>query len=76
VSKIPESDDEHFTIQLPSEAFEFYNIEPPSLAMQVTKRELRQLYTDMVVIRRLELASDSLYKAKKIRGLYGCPGMR
>jgi len=28
------------------------------------------MYQEMVTIRRLELASDALYKAKKIRGLY------
>jgi len=71
ISKIPESEDEHFTINLSTEAFELYNIEdPPSLSMDVTKRELRKMYQDMVVIRRMELASDALYKAKKIRGLY------
>jgi pyruvate dehydrogenase E1 component alpha subunit len=44
--------------------------------MDVTKNELTKMYQDMVVIRRLELASDALYKAKKIRGLYApCSGM-
>ena len=52
------------------EAFETYNLEPLSLEMDVTKNELIKMYQDMVVIRRLELASDALYKAKKIRGLY------
>jgi hypothetical protein len=69
-SKIPESGDEHFTINLSEEAFETYNLEPLSLQMDVTKNELKQMYQDMVTIRRLELASDALYKAKKIRGLF------
>ena len=69
-TKIPESADEHFTINLVPEAFETYNLDPPSLEMDVTRNELIQLYQDMVVIRRMEMASDALYKAKKIRGLY------
>jgi pyruvate dehydrogenase E1 component alpha subunit len=54
---------------LASEAFETYHLDPPSLEMEVSKKELKQMYQDMVVIRRMELASDALYKAKKIRGL-------
>jgi pyruvate dehydrogenase E1 component alpha subunit len=69
-SKIPDSGDEHFTVNLAPEAFETYNLDPLSLQMDVTKNELIKMYTDMVVIRRLEMASDALYKAKKIRGLY------
>jgi len=41
--------------------------------MDVTKNELIKMYKEMVVIRRLEMASDALYKAKKIRGLYNSP---
>lgn len=37
--------------------------------MDVTKNELVKMYQEMVVIRRMEMASDALYKAKKIRGL-------
>jgi pyruvate dehydrogenase E1 component alpha subunit len=69
-SKIPDSGDEHFTINLSHEAFETYRLDPLSLEMDVTKNELIQMYKDMVIIRRLEMASDALYKAKKIRGLY------
>jgi len=68
-SKIPQSGDEHFTINLAPEAFETYSLDPLSLEMDVTKNELVKMYQDMVVIRRLEMASDALYKAKKIRGL-------
>ena len=68
-SKIPESGDEHFTINLSPEAFETYHLDPLSLEMDVTKNELVKMYQEMVVIRRLEMASDALYKAKKIRGL-------
>jgi pyruvate dehydrogenase E1 component alpha subunit len=68
-SKIPEDGDEHFTINLHPDAFETYNLDPLSLEMDVTKNELVKMYREMVVIRRLEMASDALYKAKKIRGL-------
>ena len=70
-TKIPQSADEHFTINLAPEAFETYNLDPLGLEMDVTRNELTQMYQNMVIIRRLEMASDALYKAKKIRGLYG-----
>jgi len=69
-AKIPQSADEHFTINLAPEAFETYNLDPLGLEMDVTRNELIQMYQNMVIIRRMEMASDALYKAKKIRGLY------
>ena len=42
--------------------------EPPSLTYETTKSSLLQMYKDMVIIRRMEMACDALYKAKKIRG--------
>jgi pyruvate dehydrogenase E1 component alpha subunit len=68
-AKIPDSGDEHFTIHLSPDAFETYHLDPLSLDMDVTKNELIKLYQHMVVIRRMEMAGDALYKAKKIRGL-------
>ncbi|CAI4217992.1 unnamed protein product [Parascedosporium putredinis] len=40
----------------------------PFPSLEVTRKELRQMYSDMVVIRQMEMASDRLYKEKKIRG--------
>ena len=34
----------------------------------MTKKHLKQLYKDMVIIRQLEMSADRLYKEKKIRG--------
>ncbi|OGM50492.1 pyruvate dehydrogenase E1 component subunit alpha [Aspergillus bombycis] len=45
-----------------------YHLDPPPYSVETTKRELKQLYHDMTLIRRMELAADGLYKDRKIRG--------
>ncbi|KAB5558723.1 dehydrogenase E1 component-domain-containing protein [Coniochaeta sp. 2T2.1] len=67
-SAVPSSDEEPFQIQLNDESFETYELDPPPYTMEITKKELKQMYQDMVVIRQMEMAADRLYKEKKIRG--------
>jgi pyruvate dehydrogenase E1 component alpha subunit len=55
-------------IELPDFSFEGYKLDVPELNYQTEKGTLLQMYKDMVVIRRMEMAADALYKAKKIRG--------
>lgn len=56
------------TINLPSDSFEGYNLEVPELSFDTEKDTLLQMYKDMIIVRRMEMAADALYKAKKIRG--------
>ncbi|KAL2109933.1 hypothetical protein VUR80DRAFT_1832 [Thermomyces stellatus] len=65
---VPQSDDEPFHIRLSDESFETYELDPPPYSLEVTKKELKQMYSDMVVVRQMEMAADRLYKEKKIRG--------
>ncbi|GAD95365.1 pyruvate dehydrogenase E1 component alpha subunit, putative [Paecilomyces variotii No. 5] len=65
---IPQEDDKPFTVTLSDESFETYELDPPPYTLQTTKKELKQMYYDMVAIRRMEMAADRLYKEKKIRG--------
>lgn len=65
---IPQEDDKPFTVRLSDESFETYELDPPPYTLQTTKRELKQIYRDMVTIRRMEMSADRLYKEKKIRG--------
>ncbi|XP_074274490.1 pyruvate dehydrogenase E1 component subunit alpha-1, mitochondrial-like [Silene latifolia] len=48
--------------------FQSHNIEPPSTTVTTTATELMNFYKSMSLMRRMEIASDSLYKAKLIRG--------
>ncbi|KXJ97200.1 dehydrogenase E1 component-domain-containing protein [Microdochium bolleyi] len=65
---VPDADDKPFQITLSDESFETYELDPPSYTMDVTKKELKQMYYDMVTTRQMEMAADRLYKEKKIRG--------
>ncbi|CAK7204646.1 alpha subunit of pyruvate dehydrogenase [Sporothrix eucalyptigena] len=67
-SAVPQSDDEVFAINLSDESFETYELDPPPYTLDVTKKELKKMYYDMVVVRQMEMAADRLYKEKKIRG--------
>ncbi|KAG6020969.1 alpha subunit of pyruvate dehydrogenase [Claviceps citrina] len=67
-NRVPQSEDEPFQVTLSDKTFETYELNPPSYTIDVTKKELKQIYTDMVVIRQMEMAADRLYKEKKIRG--------
>ncbi|CAO3587021.1 unnamed protein product [Absidia cylindrospora] len=58
-------DSEKISITLPSTSFEMFNADSPSLDMQVSKAELMDMYTKMTTMRRMEMAADGLYKAKK-----------
>ncbi|KAI0887525.1 dehydrogenase E1 component-domain-containing protein [Annulohypoxylon maeteangense] len=65
---VPDADDKHFQVTLSDESFETYELDPPPYTLDVTKKELRQMYYDMVLVRQMEMAADRLYKEKKIRG--------
>ncbi|KAJ5105216.1 Pyruvate dehydrogenase E1 component subunit alpha [Penicillium alfredii] len=65
---IPKEDDKPFTVRLSDESFETYELDPPPYTLETTKSELKQMYHDMVSVRRMEMAADRLYKEKKIRG--------
>ncbi|PGG99274.1 pyruvate dehydrogenase (acetyl-transferring) E1 component, alpha subunit [Helicocarpus griseus UAMH5409] len=65
---IPAEEDKPFTVRLSDESFETYELDPPPYTLETTKKELKQMYHDMVTIRRMEMAADRLYKEKKIRG--------
>jgi len=58
-----------FTFELPETSYETHKLETgPNKTVSATKQELLDLYKMMVQIRRLETASDQLYKSKLIRG--------
>ncbi|KAI2626425.1 dehydrogenase E1 component-domain-containing protein [Hypoxylon sp. NC1633] len=65
---VPDADDQPFQVTLSDESFETYELDPPPYTLDVTKKELKQIYKDMVVVRQMEMAADRLYKEKKIRG--------
>jgi pyruvate dehydrogenase E1 component alpha subunit len=50
-SAVPDADDQPFQVTLSDESFETYELDPPSYTMDVTKKELKQMYYDMVLTR-------------------------
>ncbi|KPI34316.1 Pyruvate dehydrogenase E1 component subunit alpha, mitochondrial [Cyphellophora attinorum] len=65
---VPDDDEAPFPVKLSDESFETYELDPPPYTLNTTKKELKQMYYDMVAVRRMEMAADRLYKEKKIRG--------
>lgn len=65
---IPTEDDWSFRVPISEESYSTYNFDPPPYYVETTKNELKQLFRDMSMIRRMELTADGLYKEKKIRG--------
>ena len=45
-----------------------HRCEPPSRNVETTPKEVLRFFRDMALMRRMEIASDSLYKSKLIRG--------
>ncbi|KAJ3075040.1 alpha subunit of pyruvate dehydrogenase [Quaeritorhiza haematococci] len=62
------SEGDAFTFKLAENSFATHNCETPALMTTVTKEELLEMYKNMVAIRRIETASDQMYKQKLIRG--------
>ncbi|KAF8961119.1 alpha subunit of pyruvate dehydrogenase [Entomortierella lignicola] len=56
------------SLDLHKGSFEAYKCDVPSLDVSIPKEDLVKMYQDMVVMRRIEMAADGLYKAKLIRG--------
>lgn len=48
---IQQEDDKPFQVRLSDEAFETYEMDPPSYTLDTTKNELKQMYYDMVAVR-------------------------
>ncbi|KAI7829883.1 dehydrogenase E1 component-domain-containing protein [Kickxella alabastrina] len=59
---------ESVTFGFCDKTFEGYNIETPSREITISKDEAISLYREMQMVRRLEMAADSSYKHKLIRG--------
>ncbi|KAJ2654842.1 alpha subunit of pyruvate dehydrogenase [Coemansia sp. RSA 1200] len=59
---------ESVTFEFESNTFEGYNIDTPAASVTLSKADAVALYRDMQTVRRLEMAADSSYKHKLIRG--------
>ncbi|KAJ1796716.1 alpha subunit of pyruvate dehydrogenase [Coemansia sp. RSA 2399] len=59
---------EAVTFSFADGTFEGYNIDTPESAVTLSKTDAVALYREMQTVRRLEMAADSSYKHKLIRG--------
>lgn len=46
-----QEDDKPFEVRLSDESFETYELDPPPYTLDTTKKQLKQMYYDMVSIR-------------------------
>ena len=60
-----QEDDKPFTVRLSDEAFETYELDPPAYTMNTTKKELKQMYYDMVAMRYVIDIPEEKRAAKK-----------
>jgi len=58
---LKQEDDKHFQVRLSDEAFETYELDPPPYTLDTTKKELKQMYYDMVAVRWV---SDEVMKCE------------
>ncbi|KAF8638142.1 hypothetical protein AX17_002415 [Amanita inopinata Kibby_2008] len=68
LQKAPEAPHHPFTVKLHEDSFHAYKCEKPELEVEVSKELLLTMYGQMQTMRRMEMAADTLYKAKYIRG--------
>ncbi|KAM6500027.1 mitochondrial pyruvate dehydrogenase E1 component beta subunit [Amanita muscaria] len=64
----PSDHSQPFTVKLHEDSFRSHQCEKPELEVEVSKDQLLTMYRQMQTMRRMEMAADSLYKAKMIRG--------
>ena len=57
-----QEDDKPFSVHLSDESFETYELDPPSYTMDTTKKELKQMYYDMVSVRCVPLHTHTILK--------------
>ena len=46
-----QEDDKAFQVHLSDESFETYELDPPPYTLETTKKELKQMYYEMVSVR-------------------------
>lgn len=60
VLALEQEDDKLFTVRLSDESFETYELDPPPYTLETSKKELKQMYYDMVAMRYDSTMADGL----------------